>query len=158
MGNWGTPFSPWQHSFHSFPPATGHLYRQQTLLGGEMMGVSMRPLPQTPLMSGKQPACQEHDRKEAVKGAAQKYQALLDKGRSGRTSQRRWLANKREAHPQEPPAPRSRAPSSLLRRSAHGGYVINIVEMQSSPSLLQSAPCSVVTQGTWAGPGPVSCQ
>lgn len=66
------------------------------------------------------------------------------------TSQSSWLGNKREAHPQVPPA--------LLRCSAHGGYVMNIVEMQSTPSLLQSAPRSVGAQGPWAGLGPVSCQ
>ena len=52
----------------------------QTLLGGEMMGVSMRPLPQTSLTLGDAASMQELDRKEAVKGAAQKYQPLLGGG------------------------------------------------------------------------------
>ena len=45
-----------------------------------MMGVSMRPLPQTPLMSGEAASMPRTRQEGGCKRAAQKYQPLLGRG------------------------------------------------------------------------------
>lgn len=45
-----------------------------------MMGVSMRPLPQTPLMSGEAASMPRTQQEGGCKRAAQKYQPLLGRG------------------------------------------------------------------------------